>query len=456
MNTTCTTRASRRQRVPLATAIATLLGLSAGNAVADTLLVTSCDDDGTPGTLRSVIASAADSDTVDFSGLSSCQISLATGAISVAQPNLTIVGSLDVPVIGVVDGARLFTHNNSGTLAFDHVAMGLGKYKGPGAGGGCIASAGNVALFDSYLALCTATASGTNAFGGAIYALGDVTVKYSQITGSRAFPASGGKAYGGAILSVGDTTLKYATITDAKADPDAIGQGIGGGIYSVGGVALQNSTISDSYASFVAGAFLANVNAALYSSTISGNQAPLVGGVVANGPNVNVVNSTIAFNTSVGYGSFASGLAVLSNDASTTIKMQSSILSNNGFGANYDFDFSQNPSGMNTITFDPASGYNLIRLPGPGNLPADTILFGCPRLGRLRDNGGLTFTHALNSFSLAIDAGDNPGNETTDQRGDAMLYPRVSNGFADIGAYEVNQDDIVFTDDSETCKPVIF
>ncbi len=59
-----------------------------------------------------------------------------------------------------------------------------------------------------------------------------------------------------------------------------------------------------------------------------------------------------------------------------------------------------------------------------------------PRLAPLDFNGGPTQTFALRPDSPAIDAGDPTvllSDPTTDQRG----LPRVSNGRADIGAFEV-------------------
>ncbi|MGB5635369.1 MAG: calcium-binding protein [Waterburya sp.] len=58
-----------------------------------------------------------------------------------------------------------------------------------------------------------------------------------------------------------------------------------------------------------------------------------------------------------------------------------------------------------------------------------------PRLGNLQDNGGLTETFALLEDSPAIDAGSNPNNLTTDQRGEGFNRT-VGNG-TDIGALEV-------------------
>ncbi|MCK5528944.1 MAG: hypothetical protein KAI74_04620, partial [Kiritimatiellae bacterium] len=52
----------------------------------------------------------------------------------------------------------------------------------------------------------------------------------------------------------------------------------------------------------------------------------------------------------------------------------------------------------------------------------------------LADNGGSTMTHALLKGSIAIDAGSNPLDLTSDQRG--TKYVRVINSIADCGAYE--------------------
>ena len=76
-----------------------------------------------------------------------------------------------------------------------------------------------------------------------------------------------------------------------------------------------------------------------------------------------------------------------------------------------------------------------------------TVTTACPLLGQLHANSGPTFTHALLSRSPAIDAGSNPLNLATDQN----LSNRVSGASIDIGAYEVQQGDIVFNANFEGC-----
>jgi hypothetical protein len=74
-------------------------------------------------------------------------------------------------------------------------------------------------------------------------------------------------------------------------------------------------------------------------------------------------------------------------------------------------------------------------------LPPDTIAAD-PLLAPLADNGGTTKTHALGAGSPALDRGLS-GTWDWDQRGTG--FPRVLNGFADIGAYE-RDPDLIFAD----------
>ena len=85
------------RRNAVSSMIAMVLGLSpAVTLAAASWPVTSCEDDGTPGTLRSVIAAGttATGDTVDLSALvcTDSLISLQTGAIEIKQDDLTLIG----------------------------------------------------------------------------------------------------------------------------------------------------------------------------------------------------------------------------------------------------------------------------------------------------------------------------------------------------------------------------
>ncbi len=234
-------------------------------------------------------------------------------------------------------------------------------------------------------------------------------MKYGNVLGAQvtsdASTASGGGIFGG--TGVG---MKYSRVSfnDSTGTP----AGFGGGIYSKDALLIQNSTISGNTANFsTAGVFQAPgaSYAHIYSSTISGNKSSqYVGGILVQAPDLIITNSTIAFNygpTTGGIsGAFAPGLAIFAS-SSTTLKFQSTIVSNNSFTATSDFDMSLNNGGA--FAFDPASSNNLVRVPG-NNFAVPGLTLLCPYLQPLRDNGGLTETHALASNSVAIDAGSNP------------------------------------------------
>ena len=444
--------------LPLAMAIAALLGTGAATCAdaAVTHPVTSCDDSG-PGTLRAVVAAAGNGDIVDFSALQ-CQqstISLQSGIV-VAQNDLTIVGNPDVVLIGKYD--RVLDHTGAGTLTVAEVTIGGGSVTGSDVRGGCIASAGKAVVYESRIDNCQAHATSGFAYGGAVYGRDGITVKYSQVSGSRV-SADAGYASGGAIGAGGSVVLRYSTI----AGNESIGTpGRGGGVFVIGNTAIDHSTIEGNRANSLAGGLLqagSGVASGLTmrSSTISGNEALYVGGAqIQNTPNVRIANSTIAFNHATQGSAVAAGLHLNASPTSIMLTLQSTIVSNN-FSPSGDLDLTQSANSGAAITLDDTSAANLVRIPGAGALPADTLSGQCPLLRPLRNNGGWTATHALASRSIAIDHGTNPLDDKQDQRGtagDAALYPRVSNGVADIGAFEVNQADTVFAAGFEGCAQI--
>ena len=112
--------------------------------------------------------------------------------------------------------------------------------------------------------------------------------------------------------------------------------------------------------------------------------------------------------------------------------------------------------------FTVTSSNNFVRDPGSG-VPTGTIVGECPHLRQIYSTTGWAFfMQRPNSKSLVIDAGSNPLNLTSDQRGDAVgatSPPRASgpgpnnpSPVPDIGAWEVDQDDSIFNDNYETCQ----
>ena len=74
--------------------------------------------------------------------------------------------------------------------------------------------------------------------------------------------------------------------------------------------------------------------------------------------------------------------------------------------------------------------------------PPGTIQLTDPQLKSLSPNGGPTSTHALSPRSPAINAGNNAGNLSFDQRGSG--FARISGAAADIGAFELDLSDVIF------------
>lgn len=462
---------------PLVFSIVTLLGLSAPAAMAATIWpVTTCADSGA-GSLRSVIGAATtvSGDTVDMSMLACSVISLHTGAITVAQNNLTITGptasTLTVTGMynGIVEKDRLFTHTGNSTLYLTSFDMQYGDVQTTTtpAVGGCVFSNGVAELDHVRIQHCTAHSDSGAAKGGAIYSL-DIGFNYSSASSNTAASITGA-AYGGAMFALHNMVAKYSTIDNNAAISPV--KSYGGGILSRYGVSLDRSTVSNNFSTLVAGGIaaigaipLSPAYLTLKSSTVSNNSAGhFIGGILASTRIAKLYNSTIT-NNSAAFGNsgdaystryYASGLAMANTYAVVTL--QSSLLANNTYGTSFESDLSN--AYKYGVIIAPGSANNLVgAVPAAVSLPDDTITGTCPRIGRLRDNGGLTRTVALLSHSVAIDKGNNSKNESFDQRGYTpapWLYPRVSQAVApDIGAYEVNRADIVFNTDFEAC-PVL-
>lgn len=458
---------STARRKPLAACCAVLFALAGPEAfAASTWNVTNCSDSGS-GSLRDIVTNSAASG--DIVVLSSCVsgISLTNGAIPVSQNDLTLYGAPSgsgnfVTVTGYYNGAyqphRVFVHTGTGTLALNEMRISYGRPTYAGiVKGGCIYSTGNVALSFSQVLGCTATSTNQGrAYGGAIYVRGNLRLQNSVVAGNRL--VSTGSTFGGAAEVHGTFTAKYSTVNGNSAD-------IAGGVHC-SAANVQYSTISGNTAAnwfggmYVVGDGTGSARLTISSSTISGNVATngFVGGVKSRVPTT-VQNSTIAFNkaaTNLGLSNepAAPGLALVNPVANPAtayaVNLQSSIISNNTYGssANED-DISTAVQGAGD-SFTITSNNNLIRA-STGSWQPATVSTACPLLGPLRANGGPTPTHALLSHSPAIDAGNNNANRQTDQRG----FARTSGPAPDIGAYEVQQSDIIFNTSFEGC-PVLF
>jgi hypothetical protein len=462
---------SRRRR--LAACTAAIFAVSAAAPVTATVFVSICDDSG-PGSLRAAVGAAGDPDTVDMTQLVCSPISLTTGAIDITQNDLTINGP--GPSALLITGKnspkpdRIFNHTGTGTLSITSVSMAYGDLinNSGDAAGGCIYSKGTVSLFYANVDSCSANSTTTffgAARGGGIFTRGALVLKYGSLSNNSANGGVGGFAYGGGAVVYGNFTANLARISENYAN-GATDRLLGGGLLLKGNASIVASTISGNRSRKGVGGILQGYLASGYSSaslrivnsTISGNSAAgIVGGIWSDAGTMQIYNSTIAFNTagtetqgSLHEGPGLEAFALLDN---VNLTLESSVLANNTYGNSAaEDDFTEtNDLGKVTLT----GHNNLIRVSSE-SLPSDTIVSACPLLGLLRNNGGQTPTHALLSSSPAIDKGNNNAvNPITtlpypyDQRGAG--FARVSGSFADIGAYEVQQDEIVFDAGLDGC-----
>ena len=390
---------------------------------AGAIVVASCDDDG-PGTLRNAVSIAASGDTIDLTTLDCSTITLTSGAIGVAQDDLSLIGP-GAPSLAIDGGGQseVMRHSGTGTLSFDSLTLTHGYFAQYYGHGGCVFSPSNIALYRSVVSDCVVT--GGFARGGGIFAVQDLTISDSVVTGNLAdgsdLDASGGGFVVGGYLRLLDSTLSDNT---ARTAPPPLGTfSVGGGADTFGDVLIMGSTISGNQAKNVAGIVFeahGSPTAVMVDSTVSGNMpvdnGPF-GGVYAGIP-LSLYNSTIAFNGGIG---LVSGYPM---------HLESAIIADNAT------DVSLFNGGSVTGTHNLIVRANVV--------PPDTLR-GCPALLPLADNGGPTLTHALLHASPAIDAGNNIDALANDQRGDG--YPRVAGADADIGAFEWQGgiDDPVFT-----------
>ena len=454
------------------------------------LPVTSCADDGSPGTLRAVAALAHDGDTIDLTQLTCSTITLEHGPIdtSVLGTNplrsLTIRGpGRDALTISAGNGSAVFlmgvpgTYRYPGTLTLSNLTIADGaKYD----------TAACVSAFSEYLVLddvaisnCHARVVAGRPSGGAVKAFmldaTDSIISDSSLTAVDRNVASGGGVWAYQATLVGSTIsgnsvsapMKYAfqdyqtagggiyatrmsmvdsTISGNSVEATVEGQNAnGGGVAARLGVAISGSVFSGNRADGIGGGVINTfpqyqlplpdapraMGLPMINSTFTGNSAAL-GSALASNTGTFLSNSTIASNTS------QVGGAVAIFDGGTaleeyTLYLDSTIIAGNTIdgGGGHAADLSIGPA----LTLDVIGANNLVGTADPMvTLPADT-LHDDPLLLPLADNGGPTWTMALAFGSPALDAGANPLDLATDQRGQG--YVRVSGTVTDIGAYEV-------------------
>ena len=358
---------------------------------------------------------------------------------------------------------------NTGTATISNSAI-SGNFSNT-SGGGILNRYGIVSISNSNI-------SGNSADfdGGGIYSSGTATISDSTISGNER----------GGISLLGTATISDSTISGnsmgginnsgaATISDSTISGNSNGGINNSGTANISNSTISNNSNPRGGGIRNSDGTINITDSTISGNSTLFYGGGIYNlGATAIINNSTISGNSaSYGGGGGIGNLGVASISNSTITRNEAP--SNLGSGilqkaaelyddTNYTFFTfyasttvtSSIVSGNINSDVDSVENNNTLisgdnNLIGTGNtinnFNGDNDQTGITDslLGDLADNGGPTFTHLPLPNSPVIDAGSNPNNLNTDQRGDLRFVGRA----VDIGAVEVQTSQINGTPESE-------
>jgi CSLREA domain-containing protein len=301
-------------------------------------------------------------------------------ALSLSGPGGPEAGDVDlvrpVTIVGVGDTGTFLDASALGDRVFD-VAADVAVRHLTLLGGSRVGAGGVVRATGGTLTIGLATIFGGRARDGAAFAVGDgatVLLGRSWVAANRA------TGRGGAIFARGTTVVSRSTISGNRA--------VGGG------------------AVFVA----PSVSLSIEHSTVSRNAAVRGGGVRGIG-HVDLRSSTIAENRA------DVGGAVLLGPSS-----ESSTLSSL-FGRNR-----ASVRGPLCVRRFSSHGHNVADTSGCGLVARGDVTGIDPLIGRLRQNGGPTPTHAVEPGSPAVGRG--AGCAHTDQRG----APRSD---CDSGAYEL-------------------
>ncbi len=336
-------------------------------------------------------------DTVTFAA------SLNGQTITLAGTELLVKG--DATITG--PGASLLSISGNNASGVFQIAAGANvsvsglaiKHGNALSGGGGFYNQGTLTITDSTISESTAYS------GGGVLNKGTLTITGSTISGNPA-------AYGGGIYNNGTVTITNSTISANSAL-------YGGGVDSTAGTtSIINSTISGNSAQYSGGGlYNYYCTLAVTNSTISGNSAPTAGGGIGTSSGtVTIRNTTIAANLGNGGLHIDGGAPVL----------VSCIVAGNGGGD--ILKGSLGAGSTNNLVQDAAHAGGLT------NGVNGNIVGVAPMLSPLSNNGGPTFTRALQVGSPAVNKGLNPANLTTDQRGTG--FARLHGTAIDIGAIE--------------------
>jgi hypothetical protein len=378
-------------------------------ASAATIKVTKSGDDGSAGTLRQALASAASGDTIDASGI--------TGTISVTNGELLVSNS--VTIIGPGPSALNVGGNNAGDPIFMVQSTGIVSIAGLtithfffspvnlGIVGRGIYNDHSTLVVSNCAVIGNSEGNGGGIYNDGYYGSASLSIYSSSVSSNYANYGAG--IYNDSRLSSNTVVVIYSSTLSGNKALD----GNGGGILNAG-----------AYGSGLGGQIY------ILNSTISGNSAAFSGGGIFNDGEEGATTTEIQYSTFCSNSATYYGGAIL-NDAyigSAILLIGNSIFSAGTSGGTlFIIQDTVFPSDIESF------GHNISTDDGGGLLiaPGDQINTD-PKLGSLAQNGGLTKTHALLTGSPAINSANPAYFPATDQRG----YIRPIGSGPDIGAYE--------------------
>jgi hypothetical protein len=344
-----------------------------------------------------------------------------SGALTVTNSTLLENTAGNIDVIGGGGGIYNDTSGNV-TLMNSTLSGNSAAY------GGGIENTGTLTVTNS------STLSGNSAHskGGGIYntTSGNATVTNSSLLGNDA-PFEGGGIYNEGGLTVTDSTLSENSAWNSN--------GNGGGIDNwYGTLTVTNSTLSGNSAlNDGGGIYNYHANITMRNSTLSGNSAHGGGGIYSEQSVVAVTNNTLTGNSAYAGGGIFTYLSTLTVTSSTLSGNSSGLRAISGTLNFANTIIAHSTSAVDCVADTIATNVN--NLVQDGSCSAGGINFksGNPLLVALADNGGPTWTMALQADSPARDAGDDatcaaPPVNNLDQRG----ITRPQGAHCDIGAYE--------------------
>ncbi len=319
---------------------------------AASLSATNCLDDGSAGSLRTVIAGATAGDTITFA--QDCNPITLASVLTIGK-TLTIDGTGHTVTISGGSTTRLFFVNGNATAVMNGLTL-TGGYVNDGTYGGGIYNGGTLTVTNSTLSGNFANNSGG---GGGILNDGPLTLVNTTISGNSASDGAGIFNRAGGTVNVTNSTLSgntggsggsgggiyntaggKVTVTNSTLSGNSTSNlggngsgGRGGGIYNGGTLTVTNSIVSGNYAPYSGGGIhnSAGGTVTLRNSTISGNSGPYEGRGIYNLGTVNATNTLIVNNGTSPYGEVSpNGLSGTSTHNLTGPFTLATPLQNNG------------------------------------------------------------------------------------------------------------------------------